>query len=185
MKPLLYPITSDDHVFGNQAAPLELLEYGDYECFYCGLGYLTIKDIQRQLGNDVKFVFRNFPLSKIHPHAFFVAVATEAAGVQGRFWEMHDIIFENQETLDKETIFHFAAMLDLNIHRFKDDVHRKNLIEKVENDFESGLRSGVKGTPAFFINGAKYEGDWMNADLLQHLKNVLAESISYERGIFF
>jgi protein-disulfide isomerase len=174
MKQLLYPISSNDHVFGNTAASLELLEYGDYECPYCGRAYPIVKEIQQQLGGDLKFVFRNFPLSKIHPNAFFAAVATEAAGVQGKFWEMHDIIFENQRTLDTEIIFRFAAALDLDIHRFKDDVQQENLIEKVEKDFESGLRSGVNGTPTFFINGEKYDGAWIDAALLQHLKIVLA-----------
>jgi protein-disulfide isomerase len=185
MKPLLYPIASDDHIFGSPAASIELLEYGDYECTYCGLAYLTVKVIQRQLGSDVKYVFRNFPMSSVHPHAFFAAVAAEAAGLHGKYWEMHDIIFENQGPLDREAIFHFAAILNLDIRRFKDDVQRKNLMAKVDRDFESGLRSGVKGTPSFFINGEKYEGDWMSTDLLQHLKNVLAEAISYESGIIF
>jgi protein-disulfide isomerase len=98
MKQLTPLVNSNDHIIGNPGASLELAEYGDYECPYCGRAYPIVKDIQQQLGRDIKFVFRNFPLSNIHPHAFLAAVATETADLQGKFWEMHDIIFENQKT---------------------------------------------------------------------------------------
>ena len=173
MKQLTPSVNSVDHIFGNPIAPLELVEYGDYSCPYCGRAYPIVKDIQQQLGSDIKFVFRNFPLSKIHPHAFSAAVATEAAGLQGRFWEMHDIIFENQKTLDAENILLFAAKLGLDIERFKNDLQQKSLIEKVEKDFESGIRSGTNRTPTFFINGVKYDGEWSDNQLLQYLKTVL------------
>src|ERR1700754_983339 len=105
MTQLILAVNSNDHVAGNPSAPIELVEYGDYECPYCGRAYPIVKNIKQQLGDGLKFVFRNFPLSKIHPHAFPAAVATEAAGLQGKFWEMHDIIFENQGTLDEDHIF--------------------------------------------------------------------------------
>jgi protein-disulfide isomerase len=174
MKQLVQPVDSNDHVFGNADAPIELVEYGDYECPYCGRAYPIVKDIQRQLGSDLKFVFRNFPLSKIHPHAYLAAVATEAAGLQNKFWEMHDIIFENQETLDTQNIFLFASSLGLDIKRFKNDVEQKRLIDKVEKDFETGIRSGVNRTPTFFINGKKFDGDWTEDELLQYLKSILS-----------
>jgi protein-disulfide isomerase len=174
MKQLIYLVNSKDHVSGNPDAAIELVEYGDYECPYCGRAYPIVKDIQRQLASDIKFVFRNFPLSKIHPHAFSSAVAAEAAGIQGKFWEMHDIIFENQKKLDSEDILHFASVLKLNMDRFKKDVRQNFLIQKVEKDFESGIRSGVNGTPTFFINGKKYEGDWANNQLLKYLKSILS-----------
>ncbi len=169
----LTSMTSDDHIFENSIATLELVENGDYECPHCGHAYPIVKDIQQQLGQDLKFVFRNFPLSKIHSHAFSAAVATEAAGLQDKFWEMHDIIFENQKTLGTEDILLFAGNIGLNIERFKKDMQQKSLIDKVEKDFESGLRNGVNGTPTFFINGEKFEGDWREGDLLKKLKAML------------
>jgi protein-disulfide isomerase len=177
MKQLTPAINSNDHFFGNPNALLELVEYGDYECPYCGRAYPIVKDIKQQLGNDIQFVFRNFPLSKIHPHAFSAAVATEAAGLQGKFWEMHDIVFENQKTLDAEDVFLFANTLGLDIERFKNDIQQRSLTDKVEKDFESGMRSGVNRTPTFFINGEKFEGEWGGDNLLQYLKNILNEAL--------
>jgi protein-disulfide isomerase len=168
-------VNSGDHFFGNPFAPIELVEYGDYECPHCGRAYQIVKNIQQQLGMDLKFVFRNFPLSKIHPHAFLAALATEAASLQGKFWEMHDTIFQNQKILSKDNIFVFANNLGFDMERFKDDIQKKSLIEKVENDFESGMRSGVNRTPTFFINGEKYDGEWADGQLFQYLKVRLKE----------
>ena len=173
MTQLVPAVNSNDHSFGNPAAPLELVEYGDYECPYCGLAYPIVKVIQRKLGSEMKFVFRNFPLSKIHAHAFSAAVATEAAGLQDKFWEMHDLIFQNQKALDVENIFRFARAIGIDLERFKNDIEQKTLIDKVEKDFESGLRSGVNRTPTFFINGKKYDGDWRAEQLFQYLKSQL------------
>jgi protein-disulfide isomerase len=170
MKQLTLSINSNDHIQGNPNATLELVEYGDYECPYCGRAYPIVKNIKQKLEGDIKFVFRNFPLSKIHPHAFMAAIATEAAGLQGKFWEMHDILFENQKSLDADNILSFASLLDLDAKRFKEDIQDKLLSEKVEKDFESGLRSGVNRTPTFFINGEKFEGDWSTGELLEYLR---------------
>jgi protein-disulfide isomerase len=178
MKQLTPAINSNDHISGNSRTPLELVEYGDYECPYCGRAYPIVKDIQQRLGSDIKFVFRNFPLSKIHPHAFSAAVATEAAGMQGKFWEMHDIVFENQKTLEAGNIFLFASMLGLDIERFKNDLQQKPLMDKVEKDFESGMRSGVNRTPTFFVNGEKYDGEWGDGRLLQYLEAMLMAIVS-------
>jgi len=177
MNQLTLPVNSEDHIFGNPDAAIELLEYGDYECPYCGRAYPIVKDIQQQLGRELKFVFRNFPLRKIHPNAFMASIATEAAGLQDKFWEMHDIIFENQKTLDTENIFLFAGKLGLEIELFKNDIQQKSLIDKVEKDFESGIRSGVNRTPTFFINGKKYDGDWDGEQLLQYLKSLITYSL--------
>jgi len=158
-----------------------LVEYGDYECPYCGRAYPIIKHIQQKLGDDLKFVFRNFPLSHIHPHAFAAAVATEAAGLQNKFWEMHDIVFENQKTLEPGDIFYFAKSIGLDLEKFKNDITNNELQSKVEGDIESGFRSGVNKTPTFFINGVRYEGDWEENTFLQYLKDQLMEtSISGE-----
>ncbi|MBS1663746.1 MAG: DsbA family protein [Bacteroidetes bacterium] len=171
LKPL---INSNDHLFGNPAASLELVEYGDYECPHCRRAYPIVKAIKEILGPELKFVFRNFPLSNIHPHAFMAAVATEAAGLQGRFWEMHDIVFENQKNLEVDNLLLLASNIGLDIDRFESDLRSKALHEKVEKDFESGMRSGVNGTPTFFINGRKFEGDWSRGALLEELRAVLA-----------
>ena len=164
-------------MYGNPSAALELVEYGDYECPYCGRAYPIIKSIQQELGPDLKFVFRNFPLSKIHPHALSADIATEAASLQDKFWEMHDIIFENQKTLDAESIFKLATKVGLDLERFKNDIQLIELVEKVEKDFESGMRSGVNKTPTFFINGEKFDGTYSHDQLLNHLKTLLAEII--------
>lgn len=164
---------SNDHMAGNPEAPIELVEYGDYECPFCGNAYPIVKDIQQRLGNELKFVFRNFPLRNVHPNAFTAALATEAAGLQNKFWEMHDVVFENQKALDKENIFQFASEIGLDVKRFKDDIQQKALADKVEKDFETGLRSGVNRTPTFFINGKKYEGSYNRDELFQTLKSQL------------
>src|SRR4029079_14678074 len=135
MKQLTISINSNDHILGNPNATIELVEYGDYECPYCGRAYPIVKDIKQKLDGDIKFVFRNFPLSKIHPHAFMAAVATEAAGLQGKFWEMHNIVFENQRSLEEENIIYFANLVGLDTVRFKVDIQSRHLIEKVERDF--------------------------------------------------
>jgi protein-disulfide isomerase len=177
MTQLIPALNGNDHIYGNPSAALELVEYGDYECPYCGRAYPIVKSIQQELRSDLKFIFRNFPLSKIHPHAFSAAVATEAAGLQGKFWEMHDIIFENQEALDAQSILMFAMTIGLDPERFKDDIQKKELIDKVESDFEGGMRSGVNRTPTFFVNGEKYDGMFNGDQLLHYLQNRLMEII--------
>ena len=166
-------VNSNDHIQGENTASLELVEYGDYQCPHCGRAYPIIKDLQQSFGDDLKFVFRNFPLSEIHPDAFTAAVAAEAAGLQDKYWEMHDIIFENQQALDLESLFLYAKAIGLDVKRFKNDIQKNELADKVEQDFESGIRSGVNGTPSFFINGRKYNSDWEEDVFDQYLKSQL------------
>ena len=166
-------VNSKDHIQGKNTAPLELVEYGDYQCPYCGQAYPIVKNLLRSLGADIKFVFRNFPLSELHPDAFNAAVAAEAAGLQKKYWDMHDIIFENQQELDMESLFLYAKKIGLDLERFKNDIQKNALSTKVEQDFESGVRSGVNGTPSFFINGKKYNGDWEEDVFHQYLKSQL------------
>jgi protein-disulfide isomerase len=164
------PVSSKDHVQGNNKASLELVEYGDYQCGHCGHAYPIIKSIQQELGNNLKFVFRNFPLSEPHPDAFNAAVAAEAAALQNKFWEMHDILYENQENLNGEALVLYAQKIGLDVICFQADIQKDTVTGKVENDFESGIRSGVNGTPSFFINGEKYDGDWEKYEILTYLK---------------
>lgn len=170
------PVSDRDHRYGNLEAAVELLEYGDYQCPYCGRAYPVVKTIQQQMGDNLKFVFRNFPLTKIHPQAKMAAVATEAAGLQGKFWEMHDVVFENQRRLFKSALLDYARALDLHIERFDADLDNAALITKVEADFESGLRSGVNATPTFFVNGEKFTGDWSTDALVIFIETCLEKA---------
>ncbi|MDF2455059.1 MAG: DsbA family protein [Cytophagaceae bacterium] len=165
-------VTDKDQVQGNLSAAIELVEYGDYQCPHCGRAYPIIQKIQEAMGDKLKFVFRNFPLTNIHPDAMNAAVAAEAAGLQGKFWEMHDVIFEHQNRLLEHHLISYAEELGLNVEQFKNDMLSEPVITKVEDDFESGMRSGVNGTPSFFINGEKYSNSWDYEPLLAHLKSL-------------
>jgi protein-disulfide isomerase len=135
-----------------------LVEYGDYECPICGAAYVTINEIQQTMGNRLQFVFRNFPLAQMHPHASDAAQAAEAAGAQGSFWEMHDMLFENQDELGREYIARYAESLGLDVTRLMDELISGTYAKRVREDFRSGVRSGVNATPTFFINSFRYDG---------------------------
>ena len=156
------PVSERDHAAGAKDAPVTLVEYGDYECPYCGLAYPVVKRIQRELGSQLRFVFRNFPLAEAHPHAQLAAQAAEAAGAQGRFWEMHDKIFEHQDALEVEDLVGYAGSLGLDTAQIRRDIEAGTYTKRVREDFRSGVRSGVNGTPTFFVNGTRYDGSWAN-----------------------
>ena len=170
---LSVPVTADDHAQGPADAPVTLVEYGDYECPHCGRAYPIVKEVQRELGHRLRFVFRNFPLKEVHPHAQHAAEAAEAAGVQGRFWEMHDIIFEHQHALLDRHLREYAGMLALDQARFDEELASHAHASRVRRDFTGGIRSGVNGTPTFYINGVRYDGEWDSASLLAALKREL------------
>jgi protein-disulfide isomerase len=151
-------VSKTDHIQGNENADLVIVEYGDYQCPYCGAAYPVLKELMKEFGDQVTFVFRNFPLSEMHPYARPAAIAAEAASLQGKFWEMHDAIYENQKSLNEIFLFQLAEKIGLNISQFKEDIQKTELEEKVDSDFESGIVSGVNGTPSFFINGNKFNG---------------------------
>jgi protein-disulfide isomerase len=155
---LLLPRANHDHIQGPIDAPIMLVEYGDYECPYCGEAYPVVKAIQERLGERLCFAFRNFPLVNAHPHAEHAAEAAEAAGAQGRFWEKHDKIYENQGALDDENLAEYAAALGLDSRRLIADVLAGLHTPRVREDFKSGVRGGVNGTPAFFVNGVRHDG---------------------------
>ena len=155
MSRLKPPVTEKDHQTGNSKASVTLTEYGDYQCPYCGRAYPLLKRLLREKGQVVHFVFRNFPLQEIHPMALSAALAAEAAANQGKFWEMHDLIFEHQQELSLSRLIDFAQMLGLEMNQFTRDWQSEVTVSKVEADFESGLRSGVNGTPSFYVNGEK------------------------------
>lgn len=167
---LLVPVGPDDHIQGAEAAPLTLVEYGDYQCPYCAAAHVNVRLVQDQLGPRLRFVFRNFPLTQVHPLAELAAEAAESAGAQGKFWQMHDALYENQPALSPELIVALAQGLGLDIERFNEDLASGRFRERVKRDFMGGVRSGVAGTPTFFINGERYEGGWDGASLLNVLR---------------
>lgn len=154
---LRHPVSELDHIQGDPQAPVELLEYGDFECPHCGRAYPIIKELQKEIGPSMKFIFRNFPLSKIHPHAKPAAVAAEAAALQGKYWEMHDLLFENQKRLTSMAVLEYAQALGLDLQKFEEDLLDPKLAENIDAEFYSGMRSGVNATPTFFLNGEMYE----------------------------
>jgi protein-disulfide isomerase len=155
---LKLPDPERDHFQGTIDAPIALLEYGDYECPFCGEVQPIVKEIQRRLGDDLCFAFRHFPLTNVHPHAEHAAEAAEAAAEQGGFWPMHETLFANQDALDDESLAEYAAALGLNKMRLIQEVISGAHAERIREDFKSGVRAGVNGTPCFFINGERYDG---------------------------
>jgi protein-disulfide isomerase len=174
MSAQLKPIVDHaDHIQGNPGAPVTLVEYGDYQCPHCGYAYPIVKSVQENFGDRLRFTFRNFPLKNIHPLAIRAAIAAEAASSQNKFWEMHDAIFENQRHLNDDSFRYLAGKLNLDMEQFERDSNDDDVIEKVNNDFESGIVSGVNGTPTFFINGTRHNGTPELADLMAAIKNAL------------
>ena len=161
IKKLTIPVIGSDHMRGsaNNNSPITLVEYGDYECPYTGMAYPIVKELIRDFGNDkIRFVFRNFPLNEIHPHAQHAAEAAEASAAQNKFWQMHDYLFEHQKALDDGHLLEYAQKVGLDdIHKFKDDVSRHVYTPLIEESLKGGIDSGVEGTPTFFINGVRYE----------------------------
>ena len=155
---LTLPVSDRDHIRGNAGAPVTLLEYGDYECPDCEHAAPIVNSLRKDFGDRMRFVFRHFPRSEIHPHASVAAHGAEAAGAQGKFWEMHDVLFKHQHDLIDHDITHFALMIGLELYRFSADVSGERFSTRVREDYQSGLSSGVKGTPTFFINGVRYRG---------------------------
>ncbi|TDQ11799.1 DsbA family protein [Pedobacter metabolipauper] len=157
-----------DHKQGGHKASIEIVEYGDYQCPYCGAAYPILKQIEDTFGDQILFVFRNFPLQEAHRFAMVAAQAAEAAARQDKFWEMHDAIFENQQQLSDAYLFSLAEQIGLDVDQFQIDLEAESTVKKVEDDFESGVRSGVNGTPSFFVNGQKFDGG--AEDLMAMLK---------------
>ena len=155
------PVTEDrDHIQGPADAPVTLLEYGDYECPYCGAAYPIVKEVQARIGERLRFVFRNFPITTSHPHAKRAAEAAEAAAAQGSFWRMHDVLYENQKRLSDEDLRTYAQQVGLDLDVFDRELAEHVHAARVQEDFMSGVRSGVNGTPTFYVNGARYDDSY-------------------------
>src|SRR6185369_13727683 len=172
MSVLRLAVNSADHHAGNVNAGITLVEYGDFQCPYCRRAHPLVKRLLKEKGDELHFVFRNFPLSEIHPHAYISAVTAEAAGKQGKFWEMHDLIFENQNRLNANYLLSLVENIGLDLEQFAEDSNSDEVLNKLEADFESGVRSGVNGTPTFFLNGTRlltYDETYESlADAVQH-----------------
>ncbi|MGN6105385.1 MAG: DsbA family protein [Kofleriaceae bacterium] len=172
MSRLRVPISDRDHVLGSAGAEIELVEYGDYQCPFCGEAYWVVQQILRRLGRDLHYAFRHFPISEIHPMAVTAAEAAEAAGAQGNFWRMHDAIYENREDLDMPHLLVWAEQLGLDLDRFTREIESGMYMARIRDDFTGGVRSGVNGTPCFFINGERHDGGWDTDSLLFALERA-------------
>jgi protein-disulfide isomerase len=154
------PVGPQDHVQGDANAVVTLVEYGDYQCPYCGNAYPIVKKMQAKFGKKLRFAFRNFPLAEMHPFAMGAAEVAEAAALQGKFWEMHDRLYENQEALDPQSLLEHIRALHLDAAKIQDAINGGAVVDKIKSDFNSGVHSGVNGTPSFFINGVRFDGNW-------------------------
>jgi protein-disulfide isomerase len=172
MSRLTPPVSNTDHRAGPDDAPVTLVEYGDYECPSCGSAHPILLAVRERMGRRLRFVFRDFPLSEIHPHAMHAAEAAEAAADQGKFWEMHDALFENQEALEDSDLIRYAQALGLDPERVKMELVSGAHEKRVREQFRSGVRSGVNGTPTFFINGIRYDGSWDPDTLIEALEGA-------------
>jgi protein-disulfide isomerase len=166
---LLLPIRSVDHVHGPENAPFALVEYGDYECPDCGRLYVILRDLQRDLASRLRIVFRHYTLSGIHHHAQQAAEAAEAAGAQGKFWEMHTLLFERQQALRTKDLIRYAEELTLDVEQFRNELKNETHSERVRADFIAGVQNGVYGTPGLFLNGVRYDDEWDKESLRSHL----------------
>lgn len=167
---LAKPVDQTDHVLGPEDAAATLVEYGDFQCPHCRAAHFYLKNVMATVGDDMRFVFRHMPLTQIHPMSQPAAEAAEAAGAQGKFWPMHDLIYENQDLLSPPLLTRLGQRLGLDMQRFTDDVQSHRLLPKVKEDFMSAVRSGAAGTPSFFINGEPYEGSYDDEALIEALR---------------
>lgn len=171
---LLDPVHEWDHARGPQDAPFTLVEYGDYECPECGRLFRILRDLQGQMDARLRLVYRHYPLSGIHKHAQMAAEAAEAAGAQGRFWEMHDLLFENQQALSRGDLVRYAEKLELDVDRFRRELKEATYRERVRQNFIAGVQNGVNGTPGLFLNGIREQGVFDE----HHVREILGVPLS-------
>ncbi len=166
---LTVPLSKRDHLTGRPNASVSLLEYGDYECPACGHAQPVVEALLSEVGNRICFAFRHFPLTNVHPYAERAAESAEGAAAEGKFWEMHQVLFENQDALDYDDLAEYAAELGLQANRLIRQVMAGHYAGRVQEDFQSGIRGGVNGTPSFFINGRRYDGPFAAEPMLTAL----------------
>jgi protein-disulfide isomerase len=171
-------IAGRDHVRGTARAPMRLLVYGDYECPYTRKALISVAQVRGELGDSFAYAFRNFPLTEVHPHAMHAALAAEAADLQGKFWEMHDLLFERQRALADDDLATYAAEVGLDLNRFRADFADRKGLPRIEADVKSGDRNGVEGTPSLFINGNPHRDAYDPTRLIEALRSATGASKS-------
>jgi protein-disulfide isomerase len=160
MSDLTQDVNEHDHLKGRLDAPLVVIEYGDFQCPHCKAAYPVVETLREELGDQLCFVYRNFPLIELHPHAVIAAESAEAASAQSAFWRFHRSLFVQSPSLDAQRLVLYAEMIALDVEQFLEDLQNHRFLRKVERDMESAVRSGVRGTPTFFINGNRHEGGY-------------------------
>jgi protein-disulfide isomerase len=168
MSSLKVSLSPHDHALGPPDARLVLIEYGDFQCPFCATAYQNLKTIRAALPDDLLLVFRHFPLTEIHEYAFLGALSAEAAGIQGKFWEMHDRLFESQELLSPDGVEQLAVEIGLDLAEFRRELKLETLMSHIRQDFMGGVRSGVTGTPSLFLNGHTFAGP-LDVELFEEL----------------
>ena len=161
------PVGPDDHFIGPADAPVILVEYGDYQCAHCARAHTAVREVIDRLGDRLRYVFRNFPITDLHPDAGAAAEAAESVAVHGgndAFWDMHAILFENQDALDIDDLLGYAEAAGVDVAAVADDLSSGRRRHRVRADYESAMRSGASGTPTFFVNGIHYRGSWTDPD---------------------
>lgn len=174
MSTLKVAINPTDHSQGDEHAGCTLVEYGDYECPHCGYAHPIVKSIQKHFGKRLRFVFRNFPMNEMHPNAESAAESAEFAGAHAKFWQMHDLLFENQDRLSDDLYLELAKELQLTPADLQLALEERKYRARVRADFTGGVRSGVNGTPTFFINGQRRDGPFEYEDLVGAIEEALA-----------
>lgn len=170
---LAVPVGPNDHVVGSDDAAITLVEYGDYQCPYCGQAYAIVKELQNVFDTSLRLVFRNMPLTNVHPQAELAAETAEAVALQGKFWPMHDLLFENQRDLSDAALLRYAEEVGADEKEVASALSQGAVSERVREDVESGIRSGVNGTPTFFVNGDRYDASWALELFQEFLQEVL------------
>jgi protein-disulfide isomerase len=170
---LSIPVGPEDHSRGPLDAKLTVVEYGDYQCPYCGQAYPIVEKLLTEFADSMRLVFRNLPLAEVHPHAEAAAEVAEAVGLQGKFWEMHDTLFEHQRDLSDAALLRYIAAVGADVDEATKEIADGGPRQRVEADFESAIRSGANGTPTFFINGVRYDGSWMYEPFSEYLTELL------------
>lgn len=175
------PVSASDHLRGSPAAPMTLVQYGDYECPYCAEAFPLVQELMDRLDGSLRFVFRHYPVGRFHPHARDAAEAAEAAGAQERFWDMHDLLHGHADALERADLMRYAEQLGLDTERFHQDLLEHTYGDRVQEDFRSGVKSGVNATPTFFVNGARYDDDLDLDAMLEALEfsNPQRSSVAY------
>jgi NhaA family Na+:H+ antiporter len=174
---LMPAVSERDHIRGTLDAPVVFLEYGDYQCPHCLQAHSIVGELQERIGDRISFVYRHFPIRSSHPRAQYAAEAAEAAGAQGKFWEMHDLLFKNQDALSDANLIEYAEQIGLDKEVFQRDLEGERFKDRVDEDFRSGERSGVNGTPTFYINGERYDGPWDIESLVEEIEKPIGVQV--------